>query len=147
MRLFVILAALAAILAFAAGCGQQKADTASNQTPTPAAEQPAESHAQEAMQESPPPEGAAMKQPPEGVEFASMTLTGKVGCGHCTYHATESCALAMQTEDGKVYVVESAPNYDAAFGDRFSGKTITATGKVGEVDGKWVVYAEQLELQ
>ncbi len=131
-RLRMMITALLLVLPLAAGCAQKKTETASNQTPP--AEQPA------AM------EVAGQSTPPADMVLTAMTLEGKVGCGHCTYHTTNACALAMQTEDGKVYVIESAPDYDQYFGDRFSGKGISVTGKVGEKDGQWVVYAEQVKL-
>lgn len=141
-RLRMMITASMLVIPLVAGCAQKKTETASNQTPP--AEQPAtmqQGSAGETMQ------AAGQSAPPEGMELAAMTLTGKVGCGHCTYHVTDSCALAMQTDDGKVYVIASAPNYDATFGDRFSGKAIDVTGKVGEKDGKWLVYADKVELR
>ncbi len=141
-RLWMMVAAMLLVLPLAAGCAQKKTETASNETPP--AEQPAtmeQGHAGEAM------EAAGQSVPPADMELTAMTLEGKVGCGHCTYHVTDACALAMQTEDGKVYVIESAPDYDAAFGDRFSGKTISVTGKVGEKDGKSLVFADKVEVR
>lgn len=132
-RPWMMVAAMLLVLPLAAGCAQKKTETASNQTPP--AEQPATM------------ETAGQSAPPADMVLTTMTLEGKVGCGHCTYHTTNACALAMQTEDGKVYVIESAPDYDQNFGDRFSGKTISVTGQVGEKDGKWLVFAEKVEVR
>jgi hypothetical protein len=137
-RLLTMIAAVLLVLPLVAGCAQKKTETASNQAP------PAE--------QATPVAGEAMKVagqslPPADMALTAMTLEGKVGCGHCTYHTTDACALAMQTEDGKVYVIESAPDYDTYFGDRFSGKQMKVSGKVGEKDGKWLVFAEQVEVR
>ena len=45
------------------------------------------------------------------------TLSGKVGCCHCTYQleGQESWALTMGTNGGKRYVIEGAPNQDQLF--------------------------------
>ena len=132
-RLWMMVAAMLLILPLVAGCAQKKTETASNQTPP--AEQPATMKV------------AGQSAPPADMVLTAMTLDGKVGCGHCTYHTTDACALAMQTDDGKVYVIESAPDYDQFFGDRFSGKTINVTGQVGEKDGKWLVFADKVEVR
>ena len=148
-RLWMMVAAMLLVLPLAAGCAQKKTETASNQAPP--AEQPATME-QGSMEGATPIAGETMEAagqsvPPADMELTEMTLTGKVGCGHCTYHVTDTCALAMQTDDGKVYVIESAPDYDQTFGDRFSGKTIDVTGKVGEKDGKMLVFAEKVEVR
>jgi hypothetical protein len=77
-------------------------------------------------------EKEAVKAQPAPKEAGLTTLTGTIGCGHCTYHleGLESCALAMQTEDGKQYVIEGAPNHDALYDERFSEKSITVTGEI-----------------
>ncbi len=142
-RPWMPVAVLFLVAPLVAGCAQKKTDSASTEAPPAAGE--SAGMEQGRMEAAPP---AVQAAPPAGMELTRMTLEGKIGCGHCTYHVTESCALAMQAGDGTVYVIASAPSpdYDQFFGDRFSGKQITVTGDVGELDGKWMIYAEQIEL-
>jgi hypothetical protein len=73
-----------------------------------------------------------------------VELTGKLGCGHCEFHKTKSCAAAFKTKDGKTYVIANATKEitDA----RFDGGTVKVTGTVTEKDGLLTVQASKQEL-
>lgn len=73
-----------------------------------------------------------------------VELTGKLGCGHCAFHKTKTCATAFQTKDGKIYVIANA---NAAIKDaRFDNGTVKVTGTVTEKDGLLSVQASKQEL-
>ncbi len=140
-RMWMTAAALAIALA-AAGCGHGNragsADRAAVSRETPAPEPAAPASGQS---------GRMLKAPDE-VPAASVTLSGTVGCGHCTFGVTDDCALAMKTGDGKIYVVANDPENDAHMGERFSGKAITVTGRVERsADGGNVIHAEKVDLR
>ncbi len=144
--MMLAVAGMAGLLLAGCGRGQKAADggdraalterSASADAETPAAAESA----------APGAEGRMLKAP-EGTELASATLDGTIGCGHCTYHLTPECALAMKTADGVVYVIENDPEHEAHMGERFSGRPISVTGRVGEKDGLNVVYAETVDLR
>ncbi len=141
MRKFWMIAVVgAAGMALIAGCGQgEKQDTAAGDRA--AVEQAAGDAGDGAVA------GGRAVPVPEGTEAVSATFEGTIGCGHCTYHTTPECALAMKTGDGTVYVIENDPEHEAHMGERFSGKPITVVGTAGEKDGMNVIYAEKVELK
>lgn len=63
---------------------------------------------------------------PEGQE---VTVSGTLGCGHCTYHVGTSCSAALQTADGGIYVLDVAEDSEW-FQDRYDGLNLKVTGKV-----------------
>jgi len=79
-----------------------------------------------------------------------VTISGKAQCGMCSLHEGTSCNTVIQTkEDGKTvnyYVV------DNDVGKKLeklahSGKKITATGTVKEVDGKQQLTVAKFEVE
>ena len=75
---------------------------------------------------------------------ASVELKGTLGCGHCMFHKTSSCAAAFKTADGKIYVIDNAT--PAVMNARDDGGTINVTGTVTEKDGVLHVKATKQEL-
>ena len=74
----------------------------------------------------------------------TVELKGTLGCGHCTFHKTSSCAAVVKTADGKLYVIDNAtPQVMEA---RDEGGKIAVTGTVTEKDGLAHVQATKQEL-
>lgn len=74
----------------------------------------------------------------------AVELKGTLGCGHCTFHKTSSCAAMVKTADGKLYVIDNAtPQVMEA---RDEGGKIVVTGTVTEKDGLAHVQATKQEL-
>ena len=74
----------------------------------------------------------------------AVELKGTLGCGHCTFHKTSSCAAVVKTADGKLYVIDNAtPQVMEA---RDEGSKIVVTGTVTEKDGVAHVQATKQEL-
>ncbi len=141
----LMVAGTAALLLGGCGRGQQAADDGDRAAVTDQAA--AGDEASAAAENATPDAGGRMVKVPEGTELAATTLEGTIGCGHCTYHLTPECALAMKTADGVVYVIENDPEHEAHMGERFSGKPISVTGRVGEKDSMNVIYAEKVDLR
>jgi hypothetical protein len=141
--MILVTAGTAGLLLAGCGQGQESADTGGRAA---VENQAAAGDQAEAPESATPETGGRMLEAPEGTELASVTLEGTIGCGHCTYHVTPECALATQTAEGVVYVIEGDPEHEAHMGERFSGKPITVTGRVAQTDSMNVVYAEKVEL-
>lgn len=75
---------------------------------------------------------------------ANVTMTGTLGCAHCTFEVGNSCATAMKTADEIVHILEGTD--DAVFEDRYSGREITVVGAPREDDGMHYVTVETWEL-
>ncbi|MEI8062571.1 MAG: hypothetical protein WCH84_00740 [Verrucomicrobiota bacterium] len=76
---------------------------------------------------------------PEMVE-----LKGTLGCGHCQFHKTSSCAAALKTADGKIYVIDNAtPAITAA---REAAAPANVAGTVTEKNGVLHIQATKQEL-
>ncbi len=76
---------------------------------------------------------------PETVE-----LKGTLGCGHCQFHKTSSCAAALKTADGKIYVIDNAtPAITAA---REDAAPANVAGTVTEKNGVLHIQATKQEL-
>jgi len=74
----------------------------------------------------------------------AVELKGTLGCGHCTFHKTSSCAAVVKVADGKLYVIDNAtPQVMEA---RDNGGKITVTGTVTEKDGLAHVQATKQDL-
>ena len=74
----------------------------------------------------------------------SVDLTGTLGCGHCTFHKTSSCAAALKVADGKIYVIDNAtPEVMAAREDATPAKV---SGTVTEKGGVLHIQATKQEL-
>ena len=76
----------------------------------------------------------------------AITLAGTTGCGHCNYHVTESCAAAMQTAAGDIFVIDDVDEADALWAARMEGKPVTVVGSVSDVDGVQHVTMQSYEL-
>jgi hypothetical protein len=72
---------------------------------------------------------------PEPVTVAAVTLTGTVGCGHCTFGAVGECAAAVKSADGVVHVLDGVDPTSQLFTERQSGATVSVTGTPHEQDG------------
>ena len=139
MTMPVALAALALVF----GCSGNTAEDAS-QADTPKADETAmaetDSHAGH--------DHAADEEAAGGAEaeMASVTLSGTLGCGHCSYHMTESCAPAMKTADGVVYLIEGGEKQQELMDNRLDNPEVKIAGRVTEVDGQKVIYTDSVEM-
>lgn len=108
------------LLAAAAGCssGGDSAETASTEAGTK------EHGAVEAAKEV-----VAQTEARQLEEGAEITVAGKLGCGHCTYHVGEGCSAAIQTAEGSVFILDVAEESEW-FQNRFEGASLEVTGKV-----------------
>jgi hypothetical protein len=97
-------------------------------------------------------EGGAVQVARDKVQSAvlrDVTVTGKLGCGHCTFslEGLGQCAVAIKTEDGKFYVIEGAPNQDDLFEQRFSGDTVTVVGQLTPGEKYGVIRAKSVTVE
>ena len=77
----------------------------------------------------------------------AMTVSGKVGCGHCDYKVGSSCSAAVKTESGDIVILTGVDSDDDLFRDRMSGKEITVTGTdAGIRDGHQFVTVGSYEM-
>ncbi len=120
---------LVTALVFAIGCTNGSEDTA---------ETTAEAVTEDVVE--------AVDQGSEAVEAEMVTLTGKTGCGHCTFHKGESCAAALQTADGKIYLLDNIGPETDLFKKRMDGVPVTVTGTVAEREGDFHVTVASHEL-
>ncbi len=58
-----------------------------------------------------------------------VTITGHTGCAHCSFHVADSCAAAIQSNDGQVIVLD-VPEDHELFTSRYDGKQVTIEGTV-----------------
>jgi hypothetical protein len=74
-------------------------------------------------------------------------VTGTVACAHCKFSketGAESCAPALKTADGKVYVLKGDVSSIGNF--KKQGETeFKVTGKPEEKDGKHTLTVEKIE--
>jgi len=77
-----------------------------------------------------------------------VTLTGTMGCGHCTFKKGTSCSSAIETADGTIYLLEGADVGQGSelFDKRMDGLTVTVTGTPMEKDGETVVTVTSHEV-
>lgn len=68
-------------------------------------------------------------------QTASMTVEGQLGCGHCSHQIGTSCSAAVQTAEGKVYILEDMAAGSEPFDQRFGQKKIRVTGTVTVNEG------------
>jgi hypothetical protein len=67
-------------------------------------------------------------QPAPGGE---IQLAGTLGCGHCSFHATNECAAVMKTDSGELYVLDGVDEKSELWEKRLEpGHKITVAGKV-----------------
>lgn len=129
---------LALICAAALGCGAQTASENHSKTNAASDTKTAASHGDATA-----PSGTAAATPASMT--GDMTVTGTTGCGHCTFHTTESCAFCVQSAEGKIYVVDNIQEGDKMWGARFEGKKVRIKGAVTEKDGKAHLQMASLE--
>lgn len=127
--------------ALALGCGSgEKAETARNEpvaTGDTNDQAAAETHANT----------GGKVEAPEGMELASVNLEGTIGCGHCSFHVTEECALGFEDADGEIYMIEAGDRQEELMEKRIDQPSAFITGRVGEVDGQKVIYTDSVELR
>ena len=129
-----------AVMGLALGCGgSEKAETSAQAEPA-ATEEVAD--APEELVAS-----AKLKAPENLAELASITTTGKLGCGHCTYEVVDNCSLALKDTDGEVYLVEAGDRQEELMEMRYDEPTAAISGRVAEVDGQKVIYTDSVELR
>ena len=93
--------------------------------------------------EAVPAEADIAHAPAAGTE---VTLTGSLGCGHCTFGKGEACAVAVQTADGGVYILRGVEESSELFEDRMSGKEIRVVGTLAEGDGAQFLDLKSYEM-
>ncbi|MDQ7006148.1 MAG: hypothetical protein Q9Q40_02845 [Acidobacteriota bacterium] len=125
----LILAALALSLA-ACGGGEQPAAPA--ETPAPEATA-AETHTETKAD-------AANWEVGQAVE-----ISGTLGCAHCTYHVTDSCAAAIQTADGG-YVVLDSDQESELFTKRYDKATVEVQGTIAEAGDPPKMHVESYDF-
>lgn len=127
-----ILLLAAAVLA--AGCASQdKADSAARAEKSMPASEPA------------PAAQAAQADADAAPSLAVATVTGTLGCGHCTYETTTSCAAAVRTDDGVVWILEGIGEDSELFTDRYDAGVVEVTGSPREDAGKHYLAVESYE--
>jgi type 1 fimbria pilin len=78
-----------------------------------------------------------------------VTVNGKTKCSACALHEGTSCNTVLQTKvDGKTVNYYLVENDQSKKLDKLShsGKSITATGTVKEVDGKQKLTVSKFEV-
>lgn len=84
----------------------------------------------------------------------TVTVVGRSGCAACEHGvrpigASDTLGLAVNTPDGKVYVVEDADKlYPEVYKGRFGGLSLKVSGEIVKTDGKiaWVRPTEVIVL-
>ena len=120
------------VLGLLLGCGgsAEKADQAETQAEsTPAETQTADTRT------------------PASTEMAQATVQGKLGCGHCTYDAINTCSLALKTADGEIMLIEAGDRQEELMAVRYDQPEVKIDGRVTEVEGMKVIYTDSVLLQ
>lgn len=133
----VLVFSLAVLAGLTFGCGGQKTAAKSDSQEEPAAA---------AETGSDPASSRGMLKAPDAM-VATVNLSGKLGCGHCTFHAKDECSLAMKTDDGIVYMIEAGDEQQALMDKRYDEPAVAVAGRVSEVDGQKIIYADRVELR
>ena len=140
-RFWILVPAALAIMALVLGCGgSDQAETAQNE---PVA---TEDTNDQAAGETHANTGGKVKAP-EGMELASVTLEGNIGCGHCSFQVKEECTLAFKAADGEIYIVEAGDRQEELMEVRTDEPSAVIAGRIGEVDGQKVIYTDSVELR
>jgi YHS domain-containing protein len=96
----------------------------------------------------------SMMQSPQSqrpAENGSLTVTGKTTCAGCehgirTIHNPEELGLAVNTDDGRVVIVEQAHKlYRDAYANRYDGQRVRVSGLVVKQQGRFT-WIEPTEL-
>ena len=80
-----------------------------------------------------------------------LTVAGKTACASCEYGVTpienpEELGLAVQTNDGKIVIVERAHQlYQTVYNGRFAGQSVRASGHILKQEGRFT-WIEPTEL-
>ena len=135
-HLLVALAAVSVLAGCSGDTSEKAPDPAGNDAASSAAP-PEQAEAGPAMDQHAEADHAAKTTPlaetiPAGTE---VTLTGVVGCGHCTYHIANSCSTALKTDDGTVWILDGIDEGDELFENRYEGTEVTMAGVVSYVGG------------
>jgi hypothetical protein len=128
-----------AVFGWALGCGGSNTEQAETED-TGNAEPAAQTETMTKTMD----EGTATESTP--VDLASVSLQGKLGCGHCTFHIGESCALAMEAEDGNVYMLDAGERQEELMDVRYDRPEVKVAGRLAEVDGQKIIYTDSVEL-
>ena len=115
----VMMLAAASLGLILAGCsaGDQGGQTAGHQGEPAATAQP-----------------TAMENAPATAAFEvgqKVDLTGGIGCAHCTFHVTDSCAAAVKTSDGQVVVLDVGDDSEL-FTKRYEGAAVEVKGTIND---------------
>ncbi len=125
---YLVVAALAVLLGLTACSGGNSSDQNTqkvSEEAAPAAEQP--TGAKKAIDAAK--TAVAKAEQAQLAEGEEISVTGKLGCAHCTYHVTDSCAASIQTDEGAVYILDVAKE-SKWFQDRYNGARLEVKGKV-----------------
>ena len=93
---------------------------------------------------------AEVQKPAEATDAQkSVTLGGQIGCGHCVFNVTKSCADVIRVkENGKdvfyLFAEDPSRKHDTAMCD--SVRDAKVTGVVSEKDGKKTIKVSKIEL-
>ncbi len=92
--------------------------------------------------------GGCQRQPSVPAAPEKLSLSGPIGCGHCSFNLVDHCVPVVQTADGTVYVVVAATKADrrTLMAARLRGGTLTVTGTVSVVGGVPTVAVESWQL-
>ena len=135
-RLLTALCAILLVAGCGGGSGYGDGDQATDQAET------AQQEAHEAANEA----GSAALVAPASYEGAeTMTLTGDLGCGHCSHQMGTSCSAALQTADGTVYILDGMGAGDMPFDKRFDGLKLKVVGAVAQNQGTNFVKVDSVE--
>jgi hypothetical protein len=141
-RITILLASVAVLaLAGCSGSGDQSAESA-KQTVETAAKDVSDAATDAAAKMQDAMAAVADLAPKEG----ETLLVGTMGCGHCNFHIGDSCAAAMKTADGTVYIMEGVEAGNVLFDERKSEKPIQVVGTTTEKDGVHYVTVRQYNM-
>jgi hypothetical protein len=136
MRRLWILPAMLAVLVWALGCGGSNTDQAADTGNKESADQATAVNDAEQVK--------TVDLAP--TKLASVSMSGKLGCAHCTFHIGDSCALAMEAEDGNVYKLEAGEQQQELMDVRYDRPEVKVAGRIADVDGQKVIYTDSVEL-
>ena len=144
MRRVMLMLIGVVVLGLAVGCGQggeQAGEQAADQTAAVADDHAGMDDAAEVAATP------GTMEVPADAEMAAITVEGNLGCGHCTFHAKETCSLAMKSTDGTVYMLETGDQQESLMETRYDEAAVLVAGRVAEVDGQKIIYTDTVELR
>ncbi|HHN75285.1 MAG TPA: hypothetical protein ENK10_08670 [Acidobacteria bacterium] len=128
MRIPILVLAVLALLLAACGGGQQSS------TPEPSPEA--------AAPETP---AAPAAEPVNWEVGQPVDVSGTLGCAHCSYHLTDSCAAAVQSADGS-YMILDADQESELFTKRYDKATVNIKGTIAEAGDPPKVHVESYDF-